>query len=217
MKTHKKNFLFIFFLILSTTRITLNQKLYKFPQKSFLQSSINSFIDESDELETKKELINAKSQIDSNFIEESEKKSNPDKSRNLKKQINEKLDETTSKMDEIEGLFGTTDKKLLKKKMKKIMMIYNDIITDEDNGKQEEDIPVENSKQKINNDFSILDAPKDDIIEHKPSKKVNIITGQGKTAKNLQNEWDKINIFDISNWPDLCKFDFYFYLFYLYC
>lgn len=73
-------------------------------------------------------------------------------------------------------------------------------------------------EQKDNDDLkTILDGPNDDdevssrklkkIVE-KTEKETNF-PGQGKVAVDKNGKWDEIPIFNISNWPDKCKYGSY--------
>ncbi len=64
----------------------------------------------------------------------------------------------------------------------------------------------------INDDFSILDSPNSESDTEDKSLRGNLrksknskTNGQGCKAKNHNGEWDKVKIFDNSDWPDVCK------------
>ena len=122
----------------------------------------------------------------------------------IKENVNEKVDKTEDNVKNLQGKETKNEEKYQEKNEEK----YQE--------KHEEKHEESSEHITTNDDLNILDSPNDEdslkkmrkIIEN-TEKKDNIFPGQGKIATDRAGKWDAITVYNISTWPDKCKYGSY--------
>lgn len=169
--------------------------LQKLDENSLNNKSPQEIEDMKQKMKKILKALDGKLEQTKTIVDSSTETSNKDS--NIKADINKNLDKTQKIVDKLED--SQSQSSTISNEKAEIVANKNSIESNSNDLKSILDIPNDEESESLKKLKKIIDN----------THKVTDFPGQGKQAVDKTGKWDGVPIFNISNWPDKCKYGSY--------